>query len=540
MADSLITLFKPKTTAEQDEELRRENQARTLARMSPQEMSTYLGATGGEMLGRGAVQAGAAALGYDARTPGETEDDAVAAAKRQVQQLGFDPEKPESVDQFYRQVISILQKQGLVAQAMQVAKEYQAAKAANTRASAEVDKAAAQKKRSEQMGPRVVQMISAYEAVQRELAGTPEDDPKYAALEQRAEMLRSAIEKEGVQKGIKIVPRGNKMEIVDDKTGETIREVDVGAKPKAPGSGSGGGGGSGGKGTQVDRDRAKYIELARKRDSGEGMSEAEERELDILEKKLKMTEDKGRGTPAQEAAKIGTAIANMRSFVDLARRFRKEYSGDWKDRIAVVAGMEDAAALISRMYGSSPAAAAWWQKYFSLIARIRNALFGASLTDGESRAFQQIKASLGDKPAMLLQIIRQQAEEAYNEARGKAEGLKAAGFNADGLIAAIDALGPIIDTIPATVSGGPSPSDVGRASPKVPGQPVTVQQNMARPAEKSDYSVTNPVQKGPPPKSMEGAKLPLVNSKAEFDALPAGAEFIDGRTGKPAKKAGAK
>jgi hypothetical protein len=451
--------------------------ARTMARMSPEEMSTYLGAKGGEMLGRGAVQTGAAALGYDARSPGEQEDDAVAAAKRQVQQLGFDPEKPESIDQFYRQVIGILQRQGLVAQAMQVAKEYQTQKAATTRANAETSKAEAAKARAAQLGPRLLQLMDALEAAQTKLAGTPEEDPAYAALEQRVAMLTSAIEKEGVQKGIKVVNAGNKVQIVDSKTGDPIREIAVGAKPKAPGTGTGE---KPQKSTQLDRDRARYRELMARKDE---LSEDEKLELKMLENKLKMGEDEGRIPPAEQAAKIGTAISNMREFVDLSKRFRKDFSGGTFAKIAAVAGLENQLSMVKRMAGSNPVASAWWQNYYELIAAIRNALFGASLTGSEGIAFDQIKTSPGDEPNMVLQIMRQQAEFARNSARGKAEGLQAGGYNAKGLVQALDAMAPVVASIPARVAGAPAPlgkaaptpAPAPAAAPKEPGKPVTPQ-----------------------------------------------------------------
>src|SRR5687767_13081308 len=69
----------------------------------------------------------------DPRSPLQRHSEAVEAAKAQVASLGLDPDKPETIDQFYRQVIQILQKQGLAAEALQVGKEYQEQKSKRAR-----------------------------------------------------------------------------------------------------------------------------------------------------------------------------------------------------------------------------------------------------------------------------------------------------------------------------------------------------------------------------------------------------------------------
>src|SRR5690606_29481343 len=100
----------------------------------------YTGLAASRMAGQGIGRTVAAATGRDPRTPTERNLQAIEAAKQQVAALGFDPEDPKSIDQFYKQVVMILQRQGLAAEAMTVAKEWRAAKTADAKAGLENEK----------------------------------------------------------------------------------------------------------------------------------------------------------------------------------------------------------------------------------------------------------------------------------------------------------------------------------------------------------------------------------------------------------------
>jgi protein-disulfide isomerase-like protein with CxxC motif len=90
--------------------------------------------------GRGVGSAVAAGMGKDPRTPGQRNMAAIEAAKAQVAQLGLDPDDPKSVDEFYKQVIIILQKQGLAAEAAAMSQEYRTAKSAAAKEGLEIRK----------------------------------------------------------------------------------------------------------------------------------------------------------------------------------------------------------------------------------------------------------------------------------------------------------------------------------------------------------------------------------------------------------------
>jgi hypothetical protein len=83
--------------------------------------------------GRGLGSAVAAGMGKDPRTPTERNVAAIEAAKAEVAKLGLDPDDPKSIDEFYKQVIIILQKKGLAAEAAAMSKEYRAEKAQRTK-----------------------------------------------------------------------------------------------------------------------------------------------------------------------------------------------------------------------------------------------------------------------------------------------------------------------------------------------------------------------------------------------------------------------
>ena len=108
---------------EQDEERRLDTLAADPVKANAR---AFYGAS--KQIGQGLGTALAGAAGVDARSPLKRNQDAIEAAKAEVAKLGLDPDDPDSTDQFYRQVISILQKQGLAAEALAVGKEYRAEK----------------------------------------------------------------------------------------------------------------------------------------------------------------------------------------------------------------------------------------------------------------------------------------------------------------------------------------------------------------------------------------------------------------------------
>src|SRR5574337_1799582 len=102
----------------------------------PATAEAYAAYDSAKLAGQGLGRVVAGATGNDTLTPTERNNAAIQAAKQQVSQLGFDPSDPNAVDAFYKNVIMILQRQGLVAEAMDVADEWRKLKAATVQQAA--------------------------------------------------------------------------------------------------------------------------------------------------------------------------------------------------------------------------------------------------------------------------------------------------------------------------------------------------------------------------------------------------------------------
>jgi hypothetical protein len=101
-----------------------EKRLQALAAMNPFEADAYTTYSGAAQAGQGLGKIAAGLTGRDVRAPAQKRTDAIEAAKAQVAKLGFDLEDPKSIDGFYKQVIQILQKQGLAGEALDVAREW--------------------------------------------------------------------------------------------------------------------------------------------------------------------------------------------------------------------------------------------------------------------------------------------------------------------------------------------------------------------------------------------------------------------------------
>lgn len=127
MKGMLGDLFTPSARTLRDDELDKERVHQWQAQ-DPFKAMAHASYSGATLAGEGLARAGVAAAGGDPRTRLERNVEAVEAAKQQVAALGFNPDDPKSIDEFYKRVIQILQKQGLAAEALAVGKEWNAEK----------------------------------------------------------------------------------------------------------------------------------------------------------------------------------------------------------------------------------------------------------------------------------------------------------------------------------------------------------------------------------------------------------------------------
>jgi hypothetical protein len=239
LGDLFSTNHRDVRQEEQDEEQRLQYQAQ-----DPFRAMAHAAYTGASMAGKGLGRAVTAAAGKDPRTPTERNAAAVEAAKAQVAKLGIDP---SDVDAFYKAVIDILRKQGLAADALAVANEWHDQKAKATdqklrstqldianrdlarktsegeaRTSYNNERNRIAKLRLGTQGEPVVQLLSQLDNVQ------PEDTYRRRAL-----MARIAELTKGSK--VKAVDLGNRVQLIDELTGEEIREEQKGAAPETAG-----------------------------------------------------------------------------------------------------------------------------------------------------------------------------------------------------------------------------------------------------------------------------------------------------------------
>ncbi len=235
----LPTLFGPQAKDARLENLDNENHLMNLAQTGPFGAAAYTSYQGGQQAGQGLGKAVGGALGLDTRTPVEKNQAAIEAAKAQVSQLGFNPDDPKSMDTFYKQVIQILQKQQLTAEAMQVAQEWHAQKRQDTQLdlqnaelqrkrekdaaqnSANVERNRILAQRLGKMGDPVIQLLNQLDALD---PNSPADQLKREAIKKRLDALSKGM-------GIKIADLGDRVQILDAATGQPIGEEQKGAAP---------------------------------------------------------------------------------------------------------------------------------------------------------------------------------------------------------------------------------------------------------------------------------------------------------------------
>ncbi len=234
MAGMLPGLFSPQTRDLRAEQQDEENRLARLAQ-NPFTADAYTAYSGAKLAGQGLARAAGGAMGLDTRSPTQKNVDAV---KAQVAQMGFDPNDPKSLDQFYMNVVKILQGQGLVAEAADVAKEWRASrateqnldlknrdlarkqKADDQKAAAAEDRNAIARERLGKSGPEALQLLDQLDNLD---PLNPNDEYKRKAIMQRLDQI-------GGQNGVKFEQLGDRV-IVTDMQGNPIRTDKTGAAP---------------------------------------------------------------------------------------------------------------------------------------------------------------------------------------------------------------------------------------------------------------------------------------------------------------------
>lgn len=254
MAAGMIPGFKTPDVIEL-ERLRRQQEAdeatrlERLARMNPFEQARHEGLQSAQMIGRGLGGMIATAAGRDPRSAfqrnvdtAQKNLDAMQAAKEEAAAaFKLDPNDPASVDAFYRQWMSILARKGFPFEAAAVAKEWEAQKRQGKQLDLQNEELQRKKARDiatdqraqernrilEQkgmLGVETIQLLNRLDLID------PLDPTKQAERDYITKRLNAL----GAGKGVKFVPLGDRVQIVDAVTGEEIRTETVGQKPAAP------------------------------------------------------------------------------------------------------------------------------------------------------------------------------------------------------------------------------------------------------------------------------------------------------------------
>lgn len=220
MAKGMLSeLFSPTFRNLLDEE-KEEEKVHQFQAQDPFRAMAHAAYTGGTLAGKGLGRAIAAAAGRDPRTPLERNTAAVEAAKAQVSQLGLDPDNPDSIDKFYRQVITILQQQGLAAEALEVGKEYAAEKhkrSQEVHKTRELDIRAERDKRAHELG---TQRIASQQDIARARNITAKE---IAEAKLTAEQLKDGP--------FKVIDYGDHIEVIN-RFNEVIRSGPKAMNPK--------------------------------------------------------------------------------------------------------------------------------------------------------------------------------------------------------------------------------------------------------------------------------------------------------------------
>lgn len=194
----------------------------------------YASRMGADLAGKGLGAAAALAAGKDPRTPMQRDLAAVEAAKAEVAKLGIDPDKPETIDQFYRQVIQILQKQGLAAEALEVGKEYADQKLKRTKSGLEVEELQRKKDRDAAVDARAKErnalLLKKFGAAASPMGKMLADYERADDPFKKQQLLAAIQNLAGA--GWKAVDLGDRVELRDAKTGAVLGSEKKGAIPE--------------------------------------------------------------------------------------------------------------------------------------------------------------------------------------------------------------------------------------------------------------------------------------------------------------------
>lgn len=144
-----------------------------------------------------------------------------------------------------------------------------------------------------------------------------------------------------------------------------------------------------------------------------------------------MVPTKKRELPAGEIDKISTIDNSLGAQARLLETFKPEYGG-YKVKFAG----DVANTMASTFGGDKEAQADWWKSYNANDSITRNALYGASLTPGETKAWEATTVDISMTPSMIERRMKERAALIEAKRKTTVENLGKANFNVDNFQAA--------------------------------------------------------------------------------------------------------
>jgi hypothetical protein len=144
-----------------------------------------------------------------------------------------------------------------------------------------------------------------------------------------------------------------------------------------------------------------------------------------------MAPAKKRELPAGEIDKISTIDNSLGAQTRLFETFKPEYGG-YKVKFAG----DIANTMASTFGGDKEAQADWWKSYNANDSITRNALYGASLTPGETKAWEATTVDISMTPSMIERRMKERAALIEAKRKTTVENLGKANFNVDNFQAA--------------------------------------------------------------------------------------------------------
>lgn len=139
------------------------------------------------------------------------------------------------------------------------------------------------------------------------------------------------------------------------------------------------------------------------------------------------TAAQGRPLPANIVTKLSADSGKLVNLGELQRSFQNDFAGSGFGGAA-----ENLAGRLG-LPGATRGQAEWWQQYDRYKNEVRNELFGASLTEGEQRAFEAADITPNMGPEVLRRNLAKQAEVIQRGLERQARTWAAQGYNRDAI-----------------------------------------------------------------------------------------------------------